>query len=43
MMRRLDVAFSVVMIVVVSVYGGCKGVEAPPPPLITSMDFKRDL
>lgn len=42
-MRRLDVAFSVVMIVVVSVYGGCKGVEAPPPPLITSMEFKRDL
>ena len=43
MMRRVDVVFSVVMIVVVSVYGGCKGVEAPLPPLITNMEFKRDL
>ena len=43
MMRHVDAAISVVMIVVIGVYGGCKSVEAPPPPLITNMEFKRDL
>jgi IPT/TIG domain len=43
MMRRIDVSFCLLLLVVVSLYGGCKSVEAPPPPLITNMEFKRDL
>jgi hypothetical protein len=40
MMRHVDVAISVVMIVAIGVYGGCKSAEPPPPPLITNMEFK---
>lgn len=41
--RLVDVAFSVVLSLVAGVSAGCKTAEAPPTPVITSMEFKRDL
>lgn len=42
-MRPTDVAFSVVLSMVVGVSAGCRTAEAPPPPLKTNMEFTRDL
>jgi hypothetical protein len=41
--RHVHAAVAVVVITFVSVLAGCKSAEAPPPPLITNMEFKRDL
>ena len=43
MMRHVHVAFPVVLSIVVIVSGGCRSAEAPPLPVKTHMEFKRDL